>query len=82
MLTDHVHTADLPKIATKAGESGQAVIAKIQALGLANDKGLVSFEGFLTVRHLFANEPFFSPQQRVRVLIFTRQVLLIFSFPW
>jgi len=48
MLDDYVHTADLSKLATKAGESGQAVIAKIQELRLATPKGLVSFEGFLT----------------------------------
>jgi hypothetical protein len=44
-------------LATKAGESGQAVIAKIQELRLATPKGLVSFEGFLTVR---ADDNFFN----------------------
>lgn len=43
-----VHTSDLSKLATKAGESGQAVIARIAELGLANSAGLVSFESFLT----------------------------------
>ncbi|KAJ3322052.1 hypothetical protein HDV06_003653 [Boothiomyces sp. JEL0866] len=45
---DRIHPTELSAIATKAGESAQAVIAKIAQLSLANDAGLVSFEGFLT----------------------------------
>ncbi|KAJ3354363.1 hypothetical protein HDU91_005784, partial [Kappamyces sp. JEL0680] len=37
---DFVHPTDLSSLATKAGESGQAVVAKMQALSLVNDKGL------------------------------------------
>ncbi|KAJ3303995.1 hypothetical protein HDV03_003233 [Kappamyces sp. JEL0829] len=46
--SDFVHPTDLSSLATKAGESGQAVVAKMQAMSLVNDKGLVTFDGFLT----------------------------------
>jgi plastin-1 len=44
---DSIHPTEVSSLATKAGEGAQAVIAKIQQLSLADDKGLVSFEGFL-----------------------------------
>ncbi|KAJ3310894.1 hypothetical protein HDV04_004589 [Boothiomyces sp. JEL0838] len=46
--SDRIHPTEISAIATKAGESAQAVIAKIAQLSLTNDSGLVTFEGFLT----------------------------------
>ncbi|KAJ3271990.1 hypothetical protein HDV01_006030 [Terramyces sp. JEL0728] len=46
--SDRIHPTELSAIATKAGESAQAVISKIAQLSLTNDAGLVTFEGFLT----------------------------------
>ncbi|KAJ3089397.1 hypothetical protein HK102_006472 [Quaeritorhiza haematococci] len=44
---DAIHQGDLPSVATKTGESYQAVTEKLQQLKLSNDDGYVSFEGFL-----------------------------------
>ena len=44
-----IHQRDLANIATKAGESFQAVTAKLSALKLGDAQGNVSFEDFLKV---------------------------------
>ena len=46
----YIHPRDLAGIATKAGESLQAVTDKIASLKLGNSAGNVSFEDFLKVR--------------------------------
>ncbi|KAJ3390549.1 hypothetical protein HDU92_000388 [Lobulomyces angularis] len=44
---DSVHQRDLATVATKTGESYQAVVDKLNNLRITNDQGYVSFEGFL-----------------------------------